>query len=66
MNRLWLKEELCKDECLLIHTEVLSKYLKTVCKIVSCLIKGLCLREALTNAGYLKYNFMLVLKESSI
>lgn len=35
ISELWLKEELCKDECLLIHTEVLSKCLTRVCKIVS-------------------------------
>lgn len=55
MSRLWLKEELCKDESLLIHTNVLSKYLMKVCKILLYLIKRSCLKEALMNAGYLKY-----------
>lgn len=50
MSRLWLKEELYKDESLPIHTKILSKYLMQICKIVLYLIMGLCLREVLMNA----------------
>lgn len=55
MSRVWLKKELCKDKSLLIHKKFLSKYLINIYKIVLCLTMGLCLREALMNVEYPKY-----------